>query len=57
MSESTLLAGLSADDRREVLAGTRACRFAAREVLFHVGDPGEAVDLLIEAVRTGRLSR
>ena len=36
-----LLAGLSAEERRKVLASGRYRRFAAREVLFHEGDPAD----------------
>lgn len=41
-----LLDGLSPEERRQVLAGARARRFAAREVLFHEGDPGDSFHLL-----------
>ena len=47
MTEHGLLAGLSADERSQVLAGGRARRFSAREVLFHEGDPGDTFHLLI----------
>ena len=47
MTEHALLAGLSADERSQVLAGGRARRFAAREVLFHEGDPGDTFHLLM----------
>ena len=41
-----LLAGLSAEERRKVLASGRYRRFAAREVLFHEGDPAEHLMLI-----------
>jgi CRP/FNR family transcriptional regulator, cyclic AMP receptor protein len=42
-----LLSGLSNDEHREVLAGARRRRFARREVLFHEGDPADAVHLVV----------
>lgn len=45
-----LLSGMSDDDRREVLASGRVRRFAAREVVFHEGDPADTF-LLIESGR------
>ncbi len=47
-----LLASLSAEDHRRVLASAARRRFAAREVLFHEGDPGDTF-LLID---TGRVA-
>ena len=47
-----LLAGLSAEERRQVLTTARRRRFAAREVLFHEGDPGDSLHLLA----TGRVA-
>lgn len=41
-----LLAGLSAEDRRQVLAAGRHRRFAAGEVLFHQGDPADSFFLV-----------
>jgi CRP-like cAMP-binding protein len=45
-----LLAGMSAEDRRQVLASGRRRRFAPREVVFHEGDPADTF-LLIEVGR------
>lgn len=45
-----LLSGMSDDDRRRVLASGRRRRFAAREVVFHAGDPADSF-LLIESGR------
>lgn len=45
-----LLSGMSSDDRRRVLASGRRRRFAAREVVFHEGDPADTF-LLIESGR------
>lgn len=45
-----LLAGMSDEDRREVLDSGRVRRFGAREVVFHEGDPADTF-LLIEAGR------
>ena len=45
--EWSLLDGLTAEERRGVLAAGRRRRFARREVLFHRGDPGEAVHLIV----------
>ena len=47
-----LLGGMSAEDRRQVLASGRRRRFAAREVVFHEGDPADTF-LLID---TGRVA-
>jgi CRP-like cAMP-binding protein len=44
--EWSLLQSLGAEERREILAAARRRRFARREVLFHHGDPGEAVHLI-----------
>jgi CRP/FNR family cyclic AMP-dependent transcriptional regulator len=41
-----LLRALTEDERRQVLASARRRRFRRREVLFHRGDPGEAVHLI-----------
>jgi CRP-like cAMP-binding protein len=45
--EWSLLDGLTPEERRGVLAAGRRRRFARREVLFHRGDPGEAVHLIV----------
>jgi CRP/FNR family transcriptional regulator, cyclic AMP receptor protein len=44
--EWALLQVLSADERRDVIASARRRRFSGREVLFHAGDPGEALHLI-----------
>ncbi|HEY7134168.1 MAG TPA: Crp/Fnr family transcriptional regulator [Acidimicrobiia bacterium] len=44
--EFRLLEPLPADTRRELLARARRRRFAAGEVIFHEGDPGDAMHLL-----------
>jgi CRP/FNR family transcriptional regulator, cyclic AMP receptor protein len=41
-----LLRSLGEDERRQVLASARRRRFRRREVLFHRGDPGDAVHLI-----------
>jgi CRP-like cAMP-binding protein len=45
--EWSLLESLTPEERRGVLAAGRRRRFARREVLFHRGDPGEAVHLIV----------
>ena len=42
-----LLQGLGEDERRDIIASARRRRFSRREVLFHAGDPGEALHLII----------
>jgi CRP-like cAMP-binding protein len=44
--EFALLAGLDEVDRRELLMRARRRKFGRREVIFHEGDPGEAVHLV-----------
>lgn len=44
--EFTLLSGLTAEDRRTVLATARRRRFATGEVIVHEGDPGDAFHLI-----------
>ena len=44
--EFALLSGLSEDDKRQVLMAARRRRFGRREVIFHEGDPGEALHLV-----------
>jgi len=41
-----LLADLSEDDRRRLLAVARRRRFAKSEVVFHAGDPGDSLHLV-----------
>jgi len=41
-----LLDGLSAEQKRGVLAGARRRKFARKEVIFHEGDPGDALHLI-----------
>jgi CRP/FNR family transcriptional regulator, cyclic AMP receptor protein len=41
-----LLSGMSEEDRRSVLARCRRRRFRRGEVVFHDGDPGEALHLV-----------
>ena len=43
---SPLLAGLSEGDRRALMARARRRRFRRREVIFHEGDPGDALHLV-----------
>jgi CRP/FNR family cyclic AMP-dependent transcriptional regulator len=53
--EGTLLEALPDEARREVLRVARRRRFARREVVFHEGDPGDSLHLLVKghvAVRT-----
>jgi CRP-like cAMP-binding protein len=46
--EWDVLAGLGEEERRQVLAAARRRRFRRQEVLFHAGDPGEALHLIAE---------
>src|SRR3954453_9728039 len=41
-------AGLAADALERVAAGTRSRRFRRGEVIFHAGDPGDALFLVAE---------
>jgi CRP-like cAMP-binding protein len=53
--DGTLLGVLPEDARREVLQRGRRRRFARKEVVFHEGDPGDTLHLLMKghvAVRT-----
>ena len=43
---SPLLASLSDQDRRQVLAAARRRRYGRREVLFHEGDPADCLHLI-----------
>jgi len=45
---SHLLEMLDEDERREVLAAARRRRFKRNEVVFHDGDPGETLHLVVE---------
>src|SRR6185312_2971400 len=47
-----LLRGLDQAERRRVLATGTPRRFAAREIVFHEGDPGDTLHLVV----TGRLA-
>lgn len=42
-----LLQGLDTDDRRTLLAACQPRRFGRREVVFHVGDPGDSLHLVV----------
>lgn len=42
----SLLSGLGESEQREVLSTARRRKFARREVIFHEGDPGEAIHLI-----------
>lgn len=44
--EWNVLAGLGEEERRQVLATARRRRFRRQEVIFHAGDPGEALHLI-----------
>jgi CRP-like cAMP-binding protein len=44
--EWSLLAGLSAEEQRSVLAQARRRRFAKNEVVFHEGDPADSLHLI-----------
>jgi len=44
--DSPLLSGLSEDERRSLLSIARRRRFKRREVVFHDGDPGDALHLV-----------
>lgn len=45
-----LLRGLPDDERRELLASGRRRRFARREVLFHAGDTGDTIHLIVSGL-------
>lgn len=45
--EWPLLEVLDEEERRGVLASARRRRFARREVIFHAGDPGETLHLIV----------
>jgi CRP-like cAMP-binding protein len=46
--ESPLLDALAEEDRRELIAMARRRRFAAREVVFHEGDPAESMHIVMQ---------
>ena len=46
----TVLDGLDEEEQRQLRAAARRRRFARREVLFHHGDPGEAVHLIVSGL-------
>jgi CRP-like cAMP-binding protein len=46
--EWTMLRGMTADERRSVLAATTRRRYARAEILFHEGDPGDTLALIAE---------
>lgn len=46
--EWALLAGLSESDRRATTSQARRRRFARREVIFHEGDAGDSVHLVVK---------
>jgi CRP/FNR family transcriptional regulator, cyclic AMP receptor protein len=52
MTEWPILASLSAAERQELLRAGRRRRFAKGEILFHHGDPADALHLLV----TGRVT-
>lgn len=45
-----LLQALPDEERRELLASARRRRFARREVLFHAGDTGDSVHLIVSGL-------
>src|SRR5271154_1073419 len=45
---SRLLDVLDQDDQPKILAATRRRRFKRNEVVFHDGDPGETLHLVVE---------
>jgi CRP-like cAMP-binding protein len=52
MTEWPVLAGMSAEDRSQLLRTGRRRRFAKGETLFHLGDPADSLHLLA----TGRVA-
>jgi len=46
--EPTLFAGLTDAEHRELVAASRRRRFGRREVIFHEGDPGDTVHVVLE---------
>ena len=51
----TLLRGLDADDRRALLGACTPRRFDRREVVFHVGDPGDCLHLVVSGRFAARM--
>lgn len=51
----TLLRGLDADDRRTLLGACTPRRFDRREVVFHVGDPGDCLHLVVSGRFAARM--
>jgi CRP/FNR family transcriptional regulator, cyclic AMP receptor protein len=47
-SDIALLAGLDEDEQRRIVAASRLRRFDRREIIFHEGDPGESVHLVLD---------
>src|ERR1700730_4646712 len=54
--EWPLLAVLAEEDRRELLSRSRRRRFAKGEVIFHEGDPGETLHLVVDGRVAVRLT-
>jgi CRP/FNR family transcriptional regulator, cyclic AMP receptor protein len=50
-----LLRGLDADDRRTLLAACTPRRFDRREVVFHAGDPGDCLHLVVSGRFAARM--
>jgi CRP/FNR family cyclic AMP-dependent transcriptional regulator len=46
--DCTLLQPLSEDQRRDLLANARRRRFARREVIFHEGDVGDSIHIVVK---------
>jgi CRP-like cAMP-binding protein len=55
--ESPLLTPLSEEERRRLLSITRRRRFKRREVVFHDGDPGDALHLVSRGHIAIRITR
>jgi len=51
-----MLESLAAEDRREVLAAARRRRFKRNEVVFHDGDPGDTLHLIVKGHFTVRIT-
>ena len=52
----SLLSWLPEDEKRALIQGSRRRRFAKGEVVFHEGDPGESMHLLVKGRVAVRLS-
>jgi CRP-like cAMP-binding protein len=54
--DSPILDALDADDRQDLLTLARRRRFAKGEVLFHEGDPGDSLHILVRGHVAARIT-